>query len=135
MERLAMLFGGLMIALGLVGYLAPGTLGTGKDGQPAVSSPTALIPAAIGAVIFLCGLVVSMKPTARKHAMHAAAAFGLLGAVGGFVPVITRKFDFNQSAVVLGTLMTALCVLFVVLCVRSFIAARAARGPAGTPTI
>jgi hypothetical protein len=63
--------------------------------------------------------------------MHAAAAVGLLGLVGGFVPVVTRKFDFAQSAVVLGSLMTALCVLFVVLCVRSFMTARAARNAPG----
>jgi len=135
MERLAMLFGVLLVALGLAGYLTPETFGTGKGGAEAKASPTALIPAGVGAALFLCGVVVALRPGARKHAMHAAAAVALIGAAGGFVPVISRHLNFSESAVVLASLMTGLCVLFVVLCVRSFIAARAApdRAVPGTP--
>ena len=69
MARLAMFFGVLLIALGLVGYFAPDVFG--KVGEKG-TSPTALIPAGIGLVLFICGAVVSAKPTLRKHVMHLA---------------------------------------------------------------
>ena len=57
----------------------------------------------------------------------------LLGVVGGFVPVVLRKFDVGTTAVQVGLGMTVLSGVFLVLCVRFFIAARKAR-LAGTPT-
>ena len=80
MARAAILFGVLLIILGLVGYFSPTTLGdVGEKGV----SPTALIPAGVGAILLLCGLIVEFKPTTRKHVMHLAAAVGLIGALGG----------------------------------------------------
>ena len=127
MERIALLFGALMVALGAAGALAPEAFGMGKDGKEASFSPTALIPAVFGAILIACAVIVMMHPSGRKHVMHVAAATGVLGALGGFVPVITRKGNFEEAAVVLGVLMTGLCVLFVILCVRSFLGARNAR--------
>jgi peptidoglycan/LPS O-acetylase OafA/YrhL len=124
MARVAMLFGALLIVLGLVGYLAPEMLGqVGPEG----TSPTALIPAAIGAILFLCGLIVEFKPSARKHVMHLAAAIGLIGAVGGIMPLQRSKMDFSKASAVSGLLMILLCAIFVVLCIRSFVLARIAR--------
>lgn len=124
MSRAAILFGVLLIALGLVGYYAPTTLGTvGPEG----TSPTALIPAGIGAVLLLCGLIVEFRPSLRKHVMHVAAAVGLLGALGGFMPLMRNKMDFSKSGTVAGLLMIILSAVFVILCVRSFVLARIAR--------
>ena len=124
MSRAAILFGLLLIALGLAGYYSPTTFGTvGPEG----TSPTALIPAAFGAVLLVCGLVVEFAPKLRKHVMHLAALVGLLGAVGGVMPLQRNKMDFSKSGTVAGLLMIILCALFVVLCIRSFVLARIAR--------
>lgn len=124
MPQLSMLFGVLLIVLGLVGYFAPDTLG---ENDPGKVSPTALIPSAIGAILLLCGLAVAAKPALRKHLMHLAAVVGLVGAAGGFMPLMRSKFDFTKASAVSGLLMIGLCALFVLLCVRSFIRARIAR--------
>ena len=124
MARAAILFGALLIVLGLVGYLAPDTLGTN---DPTKSSATSLIPAGIGAVLLLCGLIVEFKPSTRKHVMHLAAAVGLIGALGGIMPLTRGPFDLEKASVRSGLLMIILCGLFVVLCIRSFVLARIAR--------
>jgi uncharacterized membrane protein YeaQ/YmgE (transglycosylase-associated protein family) len=124
MSRVAILFGLPLIALGLVGYFAPTTLGeVGEKG----TSPTALIPAGIGAVLLLCGLVVEFAPKSRKHVMHLAALVGLIGAVGGVMPLQRNQMDMSKSGTVAGLLMVILCALFVILCIRSFVLARIAR--------
>jgi hypothetical protein len=128
MAPISILFGLLLTGVGLIGYFAPTTFGeVGEKG----TSPTALIPAGFGAVLVLCGLIVLAKPGLRKHVMHLAAMVGLLGAVGGIMPLARVGLDFTKSGVVAGTLMIVLCVAFVGLCVRSFIAARKARQAAG----
>ena len=125
MPRVAIVFGLLLIGLGLVGYFAPTKLG---DVGPEGTSPTALIPAGFGAVLLLCGVIVQAKPKTRKHVMHLAAMVGLLGAIGGIMPLQRKKFDLEYSGSVAGLLMIAICAIFVVLCVRSFVLARIARG-------
>ena len=99
------------------------------DPAPVIKNvKTALIPAVFGGILVLCGLVVAIMPNLRKHVMHLAAMVGVLGAVGGFVPIIrSGDFDFTKPAVRNGLLMTVVCVVFVVLCVQSFIEARKAR--------
>ena len=124
MPRLAIFFGLLLIGLGLVGYFEPTTFGAvGDEGK----SPTALIPAGFGAVLLLCGIIVEFAPKARKHVMHLAAMVGLLGAIGGVMPIQKNKMDFTKSGSVAGLLMIVICAIFVVLCVRSFVLARIAR--------
>jgi uncharacterized membrane protein YeaQ/YmgE (transglycosylase-associated protein family) len=118
------MFGVALIALGLIGYFAPHIFGElGEKG----TSPTALIPAIIGAIILICGLLVMAAPNMRKHLMHVAAAVATIGALGGIMPLMRSKFDFSKASAVSGLLMIILCALFVVLCVRSFVRARIAR--------
>ncbi|MBO0696786.1 MAG: hypothetical protein J2P46_00190 [Zavarzinella sp.] len=124
MPRVAIFFGLLLIALGLVGYFAPTTFGDVGDKG---TSPTALIPAAFGAVLVICGIIVEAASQTRKHVMHLAAAVGLLGALGGIMPIMTNKMNFSKSGAVAGLLMVILCAVFVILCVRSFVLARIAR--------
>jgi hypothetical protein len=124
MARAAIFFGVLLIALGLVGYFSPTTFGeVGEKG----TSPTALIPAAVGAILLICGIVVEAAPPTRKHVMHLAAAVGLLGALGGIMPLMRTKMDMAKASTVTGLLMIILCALFVILCIRSFVLARIAR--------
>jgi hypothetical protein len=122
MGPFALLFGVAFIVLGLVGYFAPGTLGDYDK-----VSMTALIPAWVGGVLVICGLVVQAKPEMRKHAMHVAALAGLVGFLGGFMPLFRSEFNFDKASAVSGLLMISLSLLFVVLCVKSFIDARKAR--------
>ena len=122
MPIVAMLFGGLLTALGVVAYTSPELLGTGDSGKI-----SALSPAFLGLPIALAGLVSTLKPSLLKHAMHVAAVLGLLGIVGGFVPVALRNFNFDTAAVKVGVGMTLLSAVFVGLCVKSFIDAKKAR--------
>lgn len=97
-------------------------------------SPTALIPAFAGAVFFLLGAASMAKDSLRKHLMHAAAALALLCILfpGGRAIVALAKvsFDFsqvNRMAIIAQLLMAAFSAVYLILCIRSFKAARKAR--------
>ena len=100
--------------------------------EPEAVSKTALIPAAVGAVFLLCVVVVILNNALLKHAMHAAAVVGVVGFLGGFMPVMRGGLDWSKSGVKTGLLMSLVCAIFVGLCVKSFIDARKAR-EAGQP--
>ena len=104
---------------------------TGIGGYAAFQSPTALIPVVFGVLLAACGLV-ARKEHLRRHAMHAAAAVALLG----FLPSVPGLFGIpdllageaaRPAAVVLRSVMAILCLGFLVVAVRSFVAARRAR--------
>lgn len=119
MPQIAILFGILEIALGVIVYFATGA-----------KSVTALIPAFLGAVFVLCGLV-ALKPSLRKHAMHVAAVFGLLGTLlplGRAIPAVAGgRAAISDTSIISMLAMAVLSAIFLGLCVRSFIAARRAR--------
>jgi uncharacterized membrane protein len=121
-----LLFGILMIALGVVGYFA-----TGRQ------SLTALIPVIPGVIWLVLG-ALARNERLRKHAMHAAAALSLLGFIGLIRPMITLirwqaggETPARPAAVVSQSILGILFLVFLILCVRSFIAARRARTAAG----
>ena len=123
MASTTIVFGILLILLGVIPYLM-------------ARQPTALIPAGVGLLLLVCGLI-ARNDRLRKHAMHAAVVFGLLGflaAVGRLGMVFARG---GRPTPLSGTslgLMALLTGVFVVMCVRSFIAARRARNaPGGFP--
>lgn len=92
------------------------------------SSVTALIPAFFGAAFLICA-IVARREAARKHAMHAAVALGLIGAVAALaraVPAVVNG-QATRPAVLAQLAMAALLAVYVALGVRSFIAARRAR--------
>lgn len=132
MAKTTMLIGALLCVLGVVSY------GMGAQTGTAERSPTALIPAAFGALLLLLGFGALAMSSARKHFMHGAAAVGLLGALGGFGMFAARvgSRGFNLAT---GSMLTMgiLCALLVALCVRSFTAARRAReaGTGGTGAV
>ena len=64
------LFGLILIVLGVASYQLTGR-----------TSLTAMIPAFFGVVLVACAMFARAGESARKHAMHAAVAVGLLGAV------------------------------------------------------
>jgi len=116
MANISVLFGLLLTILGAVGYF--------PDGK----SPTALIPAYAGLSLILLGFI-AYQESARKHAMHAAAAVALIGFLAAAWRAITKlrngaEFD---KALTCTTIMAILCGVFVALCVKSFIDARRRR--------
>ena len=118
--RFSIVSGLALVVLGVGFYLA--YMGTPE------SHWTALIPAIIGLPIFLCGLV-ARNPEKRMMAAHIAATFGLLGALGGLGRAVPKLVSGQvSSAVIASLLMGAICTIYVIACVQSFIAARKARG-------
>ena len=110
-------FGLLLIALGVGSYVFTGR-----------TSMTALIPAFFGAVLVVCALVARTE-SARKHAMHAAVAIGLIGAVASLARGIPAAMngDAGRPAVLAQLVMGVLLLVYVAMGVRSFIAARRSR--------
>jgi hypothetical protein len=109
-----------LIALGLVGYLGTGSL-----------YPTALIPAWIGVALGFGGLLaISPNESRRKLFMHINVTIGLVGLLGGAVEVLRSYVhatfvDTAEVAAMASKLaMTTLLLIYVLLCVRSFTAAR-----------
>ncbi|HEY5792401.1 MAG TPA: hypothetical protein VIS74_03825 [Chthoniobacterales bacterium] len=122
MPLLSIVFGALLDLLGAYGFVSTG--GTHY---------TSLIPSAFGTLLILCGLLALALPSARKHFMHAAATVGLLGTLGGLgmglpkLSALLAGAAARPSAVVLQILMGVISLVFVALCVRSFILARRAK--------
>ena len=121
MTRLTVVIGGILIVLGVVGYVAT-----------AAASLTALIPTAVGILLLICAAVAIRKPAAHRHAMHAALAIALIAALGSLRNVV-RLGDLlaetaaNPAAVLLTTVMFVLLVGYLVAGIRSFVAARRRR--------
>lgn len=107
---------GILILIGLVGYFA-------ADFEKK-HSITPLIPAFIGIGFALCG-TIALKHTARKHAMHVAAILSLAGAIGAGKR-IPKLLENDASALILGSHIatTLTCVIFLIICIRSFVLAR-----------
>jgi peptidoglycan/LPS O-acetylase OafA/YrhL len=88
--------------------------------------PTALIPAGFGVLFILLGLLAAME-NLRKHMMHAAAALALIGTVLGVVRLIPGPTQGKEAAFIETAILTGLCALLLLLCVKSFIDARRRR--------
>ncbi len=121
MARVTLIFAVLLVALGLIGYV-----GTGSQHM------TALIPTWFGVALALFGLL-AMSPieSRRKLFMHINVTIGLLGFVGAgfravqeFVHASSTGKPVDPIAVGAQIAMAALLLVYVILCVRSFIAAR-----------
>ncbi len=124
MANVSIVCGFLLILIGIIGY----GYGMSNGG----SSPTALIPALIGIILAIFGFVGRKKPDLRKHLMHGAVLIGLLGFLGTASSFLKIFGVFNgtaqRPAAVIAQFATAIiCLVFVILCVRSFIDARRAR--------
>ena len=121
MVKTTLVFAVLLIALGLVGYLGTGSL-----------HPTALIPAWIGIALGFGGLLaISPNESRRKLFMHINVTIALLGVIGTGVEIIRSSFANlaadkapNLWALYSKLTLELLLLVYVILCVRSFIAAR-----------
>jgi hypothetical protein len=117
MPNTAIWTGRLLVLIGIIGY------GYGIYGGNA--SLTAFIPAAFGILLMLLGHLAAAKEDLRKHLMHAAVIIALLGFILPLGRLLSKLSDLTLSAAVVSQIaMAAVCLIFVVLAVRSFIAAR-----------
>ena len=123
MKNLTFLCSALLIITGLVGYFAWEAIGASKQ------AVTSLIPAFVGGLMLIGGLIALKK---NMLGMHIAVPFSLLGTLAGLgrlVPgLIKGTVSFADAAPKLILIMTVICLFFTVMAVRSFIAARRARG-------
>jgi len=123
MAKVTIWFGVVLIALGAWGFI-----GTGSQHS------TALIPAYFGAVLAIAGgLAITEDAKRRMLWMHIAVTVGLLGFIGAAVQAVREWMAAkggplaHPEAVEAQAAMAAICLVFVGLCVRSFIAARRGR--------
>ncbi len=117
-------FGALLAIVGVVGFVLTGS-----------AHPTALIPCWFGLALVVCGVLAS-TPDAKKRMiwMHVAVTLGLLGWVFPLIRVIGAARQgvplapsTEHAAMLEQEAMILICLVFTVLCVRSFIAARRER--------
>ena len=117
MPAATIVIGVLLILLGVLPWLAMGP-----------EAKTALIASAFGLLLAIAGLA-GLKPNWRKHAMHVAAALALLGVIGNIGAVFTTVqllggAEGESIAPYVRSGMAVICLVLVVLAVRSFIMAR-----------
>lgn len=121
MAKVTLVFAVLLAALGLVSYLGTGSL-----------HPTALIPTWFGLALGLFGyLAISPDEGRRKLFMHFNVTIGLLGFLGAggralWAYIHAASAGNSPDAIALASqiAMAGLMLIYVILCVRSFIAAR-----------
>jgi hypothetical protein len=121
MAKVTLLFAVLLIVLGLIGFL-----GTGSTHY------TALIPAWIGLALGMGGfLAISPNERRRKLFMHINVTIGLIGFLGGGVKALVGCLHASAAgvqpdriAIAAQLTLALLMLIYVLLCVRSFIAAR-----------
>ena len=121
MAKVTLIFALLLVVLGLAGFLGTGSV-----------HYTALIPTWIGLALGLFGfLAISPSESRRKLFMHINVTIALLGFLGSAGRAVygylhASAAGTSPDAIALGSqaIMAALTLIYVILCVRSFIAAR-----------
>lgn len=123
MAKITIWFGILLIALGIFGYTATHE-----------QSATALIPAGVGLLLAILGFLARTNDAKqRMMIMHIAVTVGLLGFLGSvsgifkYIEYLRGKFVLHVPMQQAKTAMALILLAYVLLCVRSFIAARRAR--------
>lgn len=123
MAKITISFGVILILLGIFGFVATGS-----------HAPTALIPAYVGILLGILGfLAITENAKRRMLFMHIAVTLGLLGFLGtaksiyDYIRMLQGQQFPHPPAVEEKAAMAVLLLVFVILCVRSFIAARRVR--------
>lgn len=124
MAKVSLVFGVLLAILGLGSYL-----GTGSQ------HPTALIPLWFGLGLGVFGfLAISPSESRRKLFMHINVTIGLIGFLGAAIQAIrefgnARSLGVSPNWIAIGaqSAMAFILLIYVLMCVRSFIEARRQR--------
>ncbi|MBB5055370.1 hypothetical protein HDF16_000039 [Granulicella aggregans] len=125
MAKLTIGFGVVLILLSAVAYTQLGQHSHGIH---------SLIPGAFGLLLVIFGALAN-TPVAKKRMlfMHIAVTVGLLGFLGtipgilGVLQMASGHSILRPEAAKVQAIMGTICLVYVLLCVRSFIAARRAR--------
>ena len=123
MAKLTLVFALILIVLGVAVFIATGSF-----------APTALIPAYFGILLGILGLLANSPNSKRRMLfMHIAVTVGLIGFIfPGWRGVSDLIAQAHGHAILAAAMkeelaMAGICLVFVLLCVRSFIAARRQR--------
>lgn len=124
MAKVTLIFAVLLVALGLAAYLGTGSI-----------HPTALIPMWFGLALGVFGfLAISPNEGRRKLFMHINVTIGLLGFLGAAGSALheygsarSAGLEPDHIALACQLTMVGLLLIYINLCIRSFIAARKAR--------
>lgn len=121
MTLLTISIGSMLIGVGVVAYITSGA-----------ASATALIPAFVGLILLIAGLVARAQPGSRRHALHAAMAVALIGVLGSLMNVfklgsLIAGTAERPGAILTSTIMFVLLVAFLIVGIRSFVQARRSR--------
>ncbi|MGB5289107.1 MAG: hypothetical protein WBQ32_09350 [Ignavibacteriaceae bacterium] len=118
MAKLSIGLGIVLILLGLISYFGISS-----------ESITALIPAFIGVPMIVLGFL-ALNEKYKKHTMHGAAVLMLIG-FGGTVSGLIKFFRMiggegfeRPSAIIVQAIMAMLCLIFLILAIKSFVDAR-----------
>lgn len=114
MAAKATVTGAILIALGVIVTIASDS-----------GSVTSMIPAFIGALFVIIGLVAGARPALNHHLMHGAAMLAVLAVLGSLGSLIGRGSSGWALFSQLVTIVVAAGFLY--FAVQSFRAARAAR--------
>jgi len=124
MARVTIVFGILLVLLGLAGFFGTGSI-----------HYTALIPTWFGLALTVGGfLSISPSESRRKIFAHINVTVGLLGLIGaaaealrGYAHARSMGVAPDYIALTAELVMAALLLIYVNLCVRSFVLARRSR--------
>jgi len=128
MAKMTIFFGVVLIVLGVWGFVATGS-----------AHPTALIPTWTGLSLAVSGALARTEDAKQRMLwMHVAVSVGLLGFLGagsrGIVELVKAQggpFSHEMAVATMDQLaMAIICLVYVLLCVRSFIAVRRTRNNA-----
>lgn len=120
MPSTAIVCGVLLILIGIAGYVYGLLNGS--------ASLTALIPAAFGLLLAILGAAARAKENLRMHLMHFAVLVGLVGFLIPAWRVVSNLGGITLSAALISQIaMSLVCLIFVILSVKSFIDARRSR--------
>ncbi len=109
--------GTLLVLIGILGYV--------NGVMTNHESMTALIPAFFGIILVLLGVFARRSEGMRKHLMHAAVIVALLGFLATAGRLVSKMSELTYSAAVVSQVSMALvCLLFVILAIKSFADAR-----------
>ncbi len=125
MPVVTIVVGALLSLIGILGYVFSES-----------HSLTSLIPLVFGSLLEACG-ALALRPEFKKHAMHGASVLALLGILGSamgfvsFLKLITGAPIARPLGAQMQAAMFVICLVFLVLCIRSFREARARRVATG----
>ena len=117
MPFVAMLQGLFLVGMGVIFFMFP------EDKQ----SPTALIPAIIGAGLLVPGYLAYSNENMKKHAMHATAVFALVGTLGGAMGLPDMIAGNFGRATIARLALLIICGEYLFVSILSFRAARIKR--------